>query len=73
VSANNSSNKSVTLECSGTKSVLGGGGIVNNDNPALNDSYASADNAWTVTANEQGFGTGSNWTLTVWAICGDVG
>jgi hypothetical protein len=38
----------------------------------LRDSYPSADNAWTVQAQETGFGTGTSWTVTVYAICADV-
>jgi hypothetical protein len=45
---------------------------MNDTNPTLKDSYPSADNAWTVNANESGFGTGSNWTLTVYAVCADM-
>jgi hypothetical protein len=65
-------NKTVTVTCNGTRKVLGGGGIINDNNPQINDSYPSADNAWTVSGAETGFGTGSNWTLTVWAVCADI-
>jgi hypothetical protein len=65
-------NKTHSVTCNGTRKVLGGGGVISDSNPQINDSYPSADNQWTVSAAETGFGTGANWTLTVWAVCADV-
>jgi len=72
VTASNSNNKTQALACDGTRKVLGGGGIINNDNPQINDSYPSADNEWTVSAVETGFNTSNSWTLTVWIVCADM-
>jgi hypothetical protein len=61
--------KSMSVSCSGSKKVLGGGGITSDPSVYLYASYPQADNTWTVSAHET-IGN-PTWSVTVWAICAD--
>jgi hypothetical protein len=69
-SVNNDNNKTVTVNCPGTKKVIGGGGSINNDSAFITQSYPSADNQWTVRSAKV---NGSvSWIVTAYAICANV-
>jgi len=76
-SGNNASDvKSVTVPCTGSKKVLGGGAntaynLAPRGQEALVKTYPSADNEWTAEAVEVA-NDGASWSLTVYAICANV-
>jgi hypothetical protein len=70
-SANNSvSSKTATITCPAGKRLLGGGARLNPALPqvALQASFPDNDNIYRATAREI-VGTGSSWSLTVFAVC----
>ena len=68
-SASNSTNKSVTVDCTGSK-VVTGGGATTNDAAEINLSNNPVDsNTWSASGSESILGSANNWTVTVWAIC----
>jgi len=62
--------KTISVNCSGGKKLLGGGGLTSDASVHIYASYPLDDDTWAVSASE----TGSNptWTLTAWAICASV-
>ena len=65
--------KTATVDCTGTKKVLGGGyelsgGTANGMDLTFYDNRPLDDNTWTVTANETN-NTNSTWSIRAWAIC----
>ena len=72
-SASSSSDKSVTVTCTGSKKILGGGGTlsISNGKVVVSQSYPSADNEWTAKAVEVS-GESSSWTVTAYAMCADI-
>jgi hypothetical protein len=74
-SANNSTSpKTVTATCTGGTRVLGGGfvigGVITGPVEILY-AYPDSDTTYTARAYEDSAqSTNSNWTVTVWAICG---
>jgi hypothetical protein len=70
-SVSNSTDKSISIDCSTGKKLLGGGGITSNAEIYLYASYPIDDDTWTVSAGEDG-NVNSNWTVTVWAICATI-
>jgi len=65
--------KTATIACPAGKRLLGGGARLNPALPqvALQQSFPDNDNVYRATAREI-VGTGSNWSLTVFAVCATV-
>jgi hypothetical protein len=74
VSATNTSSKTTTATCSGTKKVFGGGYTFtasgNETQVFVTGSWPSANNAWTVTTIKNG--GNPSWTVTVYALCANA-
>lgn len=70
-SANNSSTKSVTVDCSGSKIVLGGGADVSLSAQVTVEHFPVDSNTWQANGTEidDGSPTTSSWTVSVYAIC----
>jgi hypothetical protein len=69
-SASTSANKSITVDCPGSKIVVGGGGTTSlTTDVVISSSFPVDNNTWSVSGTEIDFGTGTNWTITVYAIC----
>jgi hypothetical protein len=70
-SGSSSVDKSISVDCPGTKTLLGGGGLTNNAEVYLYASYPVDSNTWTVSAGEDG-PTNNNWTVTAWVVCANL-
>jgi hypothetical protein len=70
---NSTPNRTAFVACPAGKRLLGGGARLNPTLPqvALQQSFPDNDNIYRATAREI-VGTGSNWSLTVFAICAVV-
>jgi hypothetical protein len=68
--SNGTDTKTVSVNCSSGKKLLGGGGLTSDSSVFIYASYPLDDDTWTVSARET---TGSpTWSLTAWAICASV-
>jgi hypothetical protein len=68
-SASSSSDKSITVDCTGSKVVVGGGATVaDTEFVVLVRTYPVDSNTWEARAVEND-GTNDSWTVTVYAIC----
>ena len=70
-SGSTSADKSISVDCPGTKTLLGGGGLTNNTEVYLYASYPVDSNTWTVSAGEDG-NLMVNWTVTAWVVCANL-
>jgi hypothetical protein len=48
---------------------VGGGFDTSIDGIYVSESFPADADTWTVRAQEHGFGTGSNWTVTAYVLC----
>jgi hypothetical protein len=70
-SASTSADKSISVDCPGTKTLLGGGGLTNNADAYLYASYPTDSNTWTVSAGED-TNLAASWTVTAWVVCASL-
>lgn len=69
--SNSTASKTATITCPAGKRLLGGGARLNPVLPqvALQQSFPDNDNVYRTSAREI-VGTGANWSVTVFAVCG---
>jgi hypothetical protein len=70
-SASDSNDKSVSVDCSPGKKLLGGGAMTSMANVYVYASYPTDDDTWVASAGEDGMQNGS-WTVTAYAICATI-
>jgi hypothetical protein len=69
-SVSNSTNKTITVTCPGSKIVVGGGGTTSLlGEVTLSSSFPVSNNTWSASGFEEVLGTANNWTVTAYAIC----